>query len=124
MKIYLAHNFKARWWLQDYKRMLEAFGHIVTSRWITQYYPEEKYRTPEDRQKAAREDLEDINAADALILFTDQYGDTPGKGKFMEFGYALALGKKIYIHGQDKSCVFYHLPGVIVLSLVSDLRND
>jgi len=123
MKIYLAHNFKARWWLRDYKALLELNGHKVTSRWITQNYPE--IRTHEIEQKAALEDLEDIDAADALILFTDQYGDSPGKGKFMEYGYALAKGKQIYIHGKDiQSCIFYYLPGVKVLSLISALRSE
>lgn len=123
MKIYIAHNFKARWWLRDYKAFLEGIGHVVTSRWISQNYPE--IRNPEMEQKFALEDLADIDAADALILFTDQYGDSPGKGKFMEFGYALAKGKEIYIHGKDiQSSIFYYLPGVRILFLVSALRND
>lgn len=120
MKIYLAHNFKARWWLRDYKVLLEKMGHTVTSRWLIQNYPAN--RTCEEEQKFALEDLEDIDEADALILFVDQYEDTPGKGKFMEFGYALAKGKEIYLHGQDvRSSVFYYLPGIKVLSLISDL---
>jgi len=120
MRIYLAHNFKARWWLRDYVSLLEKMGHEVTSRWISQNYTQS--RTPEIEQRIALEDLQDISRADALILFTDQYGDTPGKGKFIEYGYAYALGKKIYLHGKDfESCVFYYLPDVVVLSLISEL---
>lgn len=122
MKIYLAHNFKARVWLRDYKKFLELKGHEVTSRWLTQSYPPD--RTAYEEQQAALENLEDIDRADTLILFVDQYGDSPGKGKFMEFGYALAKGKKIYIHGQDKhSSVFYYLPQIRVLNLISDLAD-
>jgi nucleoside 2-deoxyribosyltransferase len=120
MKIYLAHNFKARWWLRDYKALLESMGHEVTSRWVSENYP--LLRTPEDEQKFALQDFMDIDEADALILFTDQYGDSPGKGKFMEYGYAYAKGKQIYLHGQDyQSSIFYYLPGVVVLSLISAL---
>lgn len=121
MKIYLAHNFKARWWLRDYKALLEQNGHEVTSRWISQNYPD--IRNPEGEQKYALEDLEDIDAADALILFTDQYGEKPGKGKFMEYGYAYAKGKQIYLHGLDyNSSIFYYLPGIMVLTQISALR--
>lgn len=121
MKIYLAHNFKARWWLRDYAHHLELMGHKVTSRWLKQLYPET--RTPEQEKQYACEDFQDIDAADAIILFTDQYGETPGKGKFMEYGYAYAKGKRIYIHGRDiSSSIFYYLPNVTILNLMKDLE--
>lgn len=119
MKIYLAHNFKARWWLRDYIKLLERAGHIVTSSWIVD---DSHCESGHSRATSAISDFNDIDASDALILFTDQYGDSPGKGKYMEFGYALAKGKKVYIHGLDTtSSVFYHLPDVQILHLVSDL---
>lgn len=119
MKIYLAHNFKARWWLRDYIKLLEASGHTVTSSWIV----DDSHIDEKNEALSAIIDFNDIDLADALILFTDQYGEKPGKGKFMEFGYALAKGKKVFIHGQDTtSSVFYHLPDVQVLHLISDLK--
>ena len=120
MKIYLAHNFKARWWLQDYILLLQHMGHTITSSWITD---DSHTESGSSREISAITDLNDIDRADALILFTDQYGEKHGKGKFMEFGYAIAKGKKVYIHGLDTtSSVFYHLPYVQVLKLISDLR--
>lgn len=130
MKIYLAHNFKARWWLRDYIKLLESMGHTVTSSWIvddSHCQPEESAVFKQDdalSETSAVADLNDIDVADALILFTDQYGERPGKGKWMEFGYALAKGKKIFIHGQDtRSSVFYHLPQVRILKLISDIND-
>jgi nucleoside 2-deoxyribosyltransferase len=118
MKIYLAHNFKARWWLRDYIKLLELKGHQVTSTWIT----DDAHIDSKNKEESALVDLEDIDRADCLILFTDQYGERPGKGKFLEMGYALGKGKQVYIHGQDvQSSVFYHLPQVIVLDQIGNL---
>ncbi len=119
MKVYLAHNYAARWWLKDYVVLLESLGHFVTSLWITD--DSQHNDLEEDRAKM---DLRNIDEADALILFTDQYTDKPGKGKFIEFGYALAKGKLVFIHGRDvSSSVFYHLPQVRVLKLISDIND-
>src|SRR6185503_10407969 len=98
MRIYLAHNFNARWWLRDYIKLLEGLGHIVTSSWIID---DSHCESGHSRETSAIADFNDIQAADTLILFTDQYGEKQGKGKFMEFGYALALGKRVFIHGID-----------------------
>lgn len=112
MKVYLAHNYAARGWLKQVVPMFEAAGHEVTSRWITSVKD-----LPKDE---ADMDLEDIQRSDALVFFAEQFGHKPGKGKFFELGYALALdeeyvnecGKsriRVIIVGKDDSCVFYSL---------------
>jgi nucleoside 2-deoxyribosyltransferase len=110
LKIYLAHNFAARDTLRSLiVPFLEQEGHEVTSRWITG----DLVTYECNAELAAVHDLEDIERADTLILFTDQYGNKPGKGKFIELGYAIRAGKRIILVGDDlESCVFYHLPTI------------
>lgn len=107
MKIYLAHNFKARNVLnQVVKPFLESNGHIITSRWIWDDSHLEHFE--DDRSAIA--DLEDIESASAIILFTDQYGSSSGKGKFLELGYAIKAKKICILCGEDlDSSVFYKL---------------
>jgi len=119
MKVYLAHNFEARDWLKvTIKPALEAVGHEVTSRWIT----DDSHLQTFDDDRSARADLEDIDKADVLILFTDQYGSRPPRGKFFEFGYAYADEKICILLGEDtKSSVFYRLENVHKYSLLTDV---
>ncbi len=108
MKVYLAHNFAARKYLQGIIELFTSHGHEVTSRWIT----DDAHLLPEHAEQSAVHDLEDVEKCGYFILFTDQYSDRPGKGKFAELGYAIRSGKRIILVGQDDSCVFYNLPTI------------
>lgn len=105
MRIYIAHNFEARIELRKTVELLESLGHTVTSRWI-------KDDSIFERSMIVNSlyDISDIICSDVLIFFSDNYGDKPGKGKYVELGYALAKGKRIFIVGQNNnSCIFYSL---------------
>lgn len=108
--IYVAHNFAARDWLRNVvKPELEAVGYRITSRWIS----DDSHLEENTQQQSAAHDLEDVEAAGCLFLFTDNYGGRPGRGKYVEFGYALRAGKQVFLIGADQSgCVFYNLPNV------------
>lgn len=111
MRVYLAHNFAARSWLREViKPKIEASGHIVTSRWLW----DDSHMASGSEQQSAVHDLEDIESADDLILFTDNYSDLrPGKGKFIELGYAIRASRRCILVGEDQSSsVFYHLPNI------------
>lgn len=115
MRIYLAHNFAAREWLPSVVKQVIEAGHECTSRWITD---------PAHigvSTAAALADLADIDAANCLALFVDQYGQTPGKGKYVELGYAYAQDKRIILIGEDTKNVFYALPGVERVANVPEL---
>jgi nucleoside 2-deoxyribosyltransferase len=115
MKIYIAHNFAARQTLLlTVVPTLERMGHVVTSRWI-------KEGGSGTRENDAHKDLDDVLKADALLFYTDQCGNTPGRGKFFELGYAFAQGKRCYLMGQDDSCVFYFLQGVRRITSLNEL---
>lgn len=115
MKIYLAHNFAAREWLPTVVAQLTEVGHESTGRWI---FDDSHVGVS---QHAACTDLNDIERSNVLVLFVDQFGSTPGKGKYVEFGYAYALGKQIILVGEDTNNVFYALPGVTRVKDVPEL---
>ena len=115
MKIYLAHNFAAREWLPSVVAQITEAGHKCTAKWIWDDTHCGVSTT------AALADLSDIDASNCLVLFVDQYGPTPGKGKFVELGYAYAQGKQIVLVGEDTQTVFYTLPGIERVESVSSL---
>ena len=116
MKIYIAHNFAAREsLLPSIVSTLEKWGHEITSQWLVC----QKGAMPE----TATMDIEDVDRADAILFFTEQYGPTPGRGKYFELGYAYASGKTVFILGKADNCIFFRLPKVIRLTSLNELEN-
>lgn len=108
MKVYLAHNYAAKESLRAVKAALEAAGIIVTSRWIDAN-PEDPY-SPITMREEAENDVADVLRADAVVHFTDNFGDRPGRGKYVELGLAVGFDKRVLLVGHEQSgCVFYHL---------------
>ncbi len=95
-KIYLSASWPRRAELQRYMRELEDLGHRVTARWLkTRHRGDSVSRDVAKRY--CTEDLADIKACDALVLFL---GDNTSRGgKWVELGFALALKKKIVTIG-------------------------
>lgn len=119
MKIYIAITWKALEYGQKLARQLEEAGHTVTSRFLA-----EDYVAPTEGEMDAvhaRLDLLDIDEAEAMLQVTGNsrtYADgayrgldsTTG-GRHVEFGYALAKKKPIFVLGQYESC--FHTHGAI-----------
>src|SRR6267142_3869939 len=117
MKLYLAHNFDARNYLNIIvKPKLEAAGHIITSRWIWDDFHLDKG----SGVISAQHDLEDIENSNGIILFVDQYAERPGRGKFVELGYAIRAGKKTFLIGSNTDCVFYNLSIIVKFDTIDD----
>ena len=117
MNIYVAHNFSAREWLPEVVHKIKVVGHHVTSTWIF----DDAHAAGGSRLSSAKVDLADIDQSSCIVLFVDQYGETPGKGKYFELGYAYAQQKRIILVGKDESCVFYWLPGIQRVADVEEL---
>ena len=111
MKIYIAHNFTSKDILRDTIRELKTLGHECISTWII----DDLHILEKNIQESALKDLEDIDRADALLFFTDQYEPIPGRGKFIELGYALGSGR-------DNSCIFYLLPQITRINSLDSLN--
>lgn len=113
MKVYLAHNYAAKdWLLHEVIPQFEGMGIEVTSRWIRVSQHIDPY-SPQVQIDEAEKDVQDVLRADALVLFTDQFGDRPGRGKYVELGMAIVARKKIILVGKEhKNTVFYYLPTI------------
>jgi len=126
MKYYLAGRYDRREELKGYADELRALGHTVTSRWLlygthvlasdSKYYLDDG--VPLAMSFFAQEDYEDIKASDALVFFSEplffsEPPDTASKrgGRHVEFGMALAWGKRLVIIGPREN-VFHCLPQV------------
>lgn len=108
LKIYLAAPFGDRPKMEIVADRLKAKGHTITARWV---YGGEEGLTRED---IAKLDLDDVDACDTLISFTFPRGTlSSGGGRHVEFGYALARGKRLIVIGEREN-VFHHFPGVEV----------
>lgn len=92
----------------------------VTSRWIDQHggslveslAAEQLNFDPAGCEPYAKADIEDLDAAHVVVSFTGNGGGGKG-GRHIEFGYALARGKRIVIVGPREN-VFHTLPAVEV----------
>jgi hypothetical protein len=124
MNIYLAARYSRYPEMQKIRAEVEALGkYKVISRWINgehsieahSYPTEDKYI--EERAKLAAEDLEDLEAAQRVICFTEGPDTQYARGgRHVEFGYALCeakhLGKDIIVVGHREN-VFYCLPHIL-----------
>ncbi len=142
MKVYLAAAWSRREEIEEVAVRLRKLGVEVTSNWLT----EEKAMQTGAREKFLRDraylDLNDVARADAIVRFTDdlsvfnlfafkdsQFDLTEiitrlkaltSGARHVEFGYAKALGKTLYVVG-GKQNVFDRLDGIVHLKDVDEL---
>ena len=115
MKIYLAHNYAAKSWLRlTVVPMFVSKGHEITSRWVF-----------DDEDDTGANCLEDVERADTLVYFSWQAGERAGAGKFVELGYAIRAGKRVFVV-DDKwqlspECIFHGLPTLVHVEKVEDV---
>lgn len=115
-KVYLAARYSRYLEMQGYRAELEAMGFEVTSRWINgdHQVPEDVHAEARqaERIRFATEDYEDLVAANIVVAFAEEPRKTLTRGgRHVEFGIALATGKRILAVGWREN-VFYCLPQV------------
>lgn len=104
MKVYLAARFTRRAEMETIADILKTKGLQITARWV--YGGEDGLH----REDIAILDLEDVDACDIVVSFTEPYGSlNKGGGRHFEAGYGLAKGKRLVIIG-DRENVFHHHP--------------
>lgn len=117
MKIYIAGRYSRRDEFREIAKQLEEMGHEVTSRWLQEDEPLNSHmgdHTPDWYAKTAQIDLEDIdNAAAVLFYAEDPKVGTPRGGRHVEFGYAIAKGKFIYVVGPEENIFHYGNPMIL-----------
>lgn len=129
MKFYLAARYSRHPEMQKCRDDLETLGHVVTSRWINGEHQmvNDSMFSPGDEKIAerfAREDIEDIVAADCVISFTEPQRSTNSRGgRHVEFGLALGRGILNVIVGPREN-VFHFIPGLAVYDTWEDCLAD
>lgn len=86
------------------RHLSDVFHVRILSRWV--WNGEETPETP--AAYWATVDLADLDAADMLLIFPSA---EHGTGHHVEFGYALAAGKRVVVVG-ERPGIFYHHPAV------------
>jgi len=134
MKIYLASRYSWKDSLLLVQGDLEGLGHSVTSRWLLTHDKGTLEPTGQVNEvvcaRFAKEDYEDIEFSDSLILFEQNpYGGTSHReatrgGRCSELGYATALRRKVYVVGPDKySPIFVWHRDVIQVKNYGELKE-
>lgn len=110
--VYLAGRFASAPMLELQAGEFRAAGHTVTSRWHTGSHGDphgDVDLNAYDMPRYTVEDLDDIRAADTIVSFTQDGGGRGGR--HVEFGVALALGKRLVLVG-PREHVFHTLAHV------------
>lgn len=107
VKIYLACRFDKQEEMLGAADVLRALGHEITSRWIDMdtaivgpkgHAPDRMNADPSSCAPQAAYDVEDVLAADVVVVFTI-YGPSSTGGRHVELGIALGAGKRVVLVG-------------------------
>lgn len=115
MKIYLAAPYSEMLRMRGWEQHLVAAGHTCTSQWI---HGNEEGMSLND---AAQMDLDDVDAADAVVSLALPKGTMfSSGGRHVEFGYGLARGKHMIVVSEGGGCenIFHHLDRVVKCSTI------
>jgi nucleoside 2-deoxyribosyltransferase len=125
MKVYLAAAYQRKDEIRAAAEYLEGRGFEITSSWIREEYsPAIDIRTLPGgiNQVIAGKDIEEIQNSDALIFFPEPQDKQPPRGgRHVEFGIALALGKRVIVVGEREN-IFHHLPQVEVVQFLDHVE--
>ena len=114
MKVYLAAMYSWMDKMESARDQFAAAGFEVTSQWID--------NGPDAviGHDMAQMDLDDIDRANVLVLYTLPHGTgfTSG-GRMTEFGYALGRQKWVIVVG-DRENIFMHLDYVCVVDTTEE----
>ncbi len=97
MIIYTAASFAEQERIRQYKEPLFKMGHSVISTWLEEQIKPDGMAEVNFERKMAMKDLQEVAQADCMILDVDN--PRPTAGKMVEFGFALAKHKLIYVVG-------------------------
>ena len=114
MRFYVASNF-ANWpAAKELQQQLEIRGNLVTSHWIDIAAKRNGADGPQPEEKWAEvavaeavRDVQDVDAAEALVLIEDS-AMPPTRGALFELGYAHGKGKLCVVVGEADHVFHYH----------------
>lgn len=108
-RIYLAARYIRRAEIAGYADQLRVLGYEITARWLSGDHDEQQV-TDAQFARFAREDVEDVIAADVVVSFTELLAvEGAGRGgRHVEYGIGLALDKHLVIIGPREN-IFHRL---------------
>lgn len=126
MKVYIASQYPRRSEMREVARLLRSHNIEVTSRWLQEkadLTSQLHDATDDENLRAALTDREDIDRADAVMLFAeDPLIGLPRGTHHHEFGYGMGKGKRlILIDGPEN--IFHYLPEVVHYKTVFDFLD-
>jgi nucleoside 2-deoxyribosyltransferase len=112
LSVYLASRHEDRDDIIRVRKALVKNGINVTSRWLLEGGVLKTNVVENEREGSMHvltNDLEDINIADAVVVFSPKkaFGNSTG-GRHVEFGYSLAMGKKLILVGFRENVFHWH----------------
>lgn len=107
LRIYIATRKQENAW--PVRERLIAAGHICTSTWLDERDYVSMPKNEATRYGIATRDLVEIASSDALVLISEPDGAYVPGGKHVEFGFALALGLRIFVLGVPENVFHWHL---------------
>lgn len=104
MKVYMAGPFNQRPFLRKMRERLWQMGHEVTARWLDEPNKPPFILQESFERQTAIKDLCDISESDLLIL--DLRNPSTTGGRLIEYGFALARQKAVWVIGKSDSIFF------------------
>jgi nucleoside 2-deoxyribosyltransferase len=93
--IFVSGSFNQREYLKEKMMQLEEMGFNVTSLWPNRSVNSDN---PDNYRIAAEKAFDEINQADTLLVFMNDYDINYGyRGTFTEIGYGIGAGKRIIL---------------------------
>ena len=124
MRAYLAAAYGRKQEIQAAAAYLELKGMEIISDWHQELYaPGIDMRTLTGAiiRGLAEKDLEQLADCDTMVFFAEpQTQQPPRGGRHVEFGIALALGKRIVVVGEREN-IFHHLPGITTVDSIEQV---
>jgi hypothetical protein len=116
VRVYLAARYSRKKEIKALIPVLLEHNILTTSRWLQEEFSETATLnefSPTFCRWTAGIDLDDIDNSDTVVFFSeDPTIGTPRGGRHVEFGYALARGKRMIVIGGEEN-IFHYLPEVV-----------
>jgi hypothetical protein len=131
-QVYIATQFENWEAAEIVRRELQAHEYVVRARWIEVAAQGNAPAAPDNMDthegllKARRNailDLEDLTMATTVVFLSMGNGSAGRGGRHVEFGYALAQGKRCIVIGPREN-VFHAYPGVLHYPSWKQFRED
>ena len=126
MKIYLAARYTQKEEMLVVRNVMRKAGIVCTATWLNEPHTPGTTLdqvTENDLCEFAQQDMDDIRRCDIFVLFSvDPLLPTVRGGRHVETGYALGVGKPVYVVGPREN-IFHYLPGVKHFACIAELLS-